>query len=216
MHAPATSLTLDAVLLDLGNVLVLHDNALLFRRFGEAAGLGEEEVLHRLDGAFWDGVNRGTLAGAGLRQALRARLGLTMSDADLDALFCSHFTVNEPMLPLVEALVGRVRLVLVSNTTAVHFDYLRDKLPVLSRFDALVLSHEVGLAKPDAAIFELALARAGVAPRRAAFFDDLPAYVEAASALGIHGRLFTDAGAFRRDLEALGLEDEERARSWPR
>ena len=43
------------------------------------------------------------------------------------------------------------------------------------------------------------------APGEAAFFDDLPEYVEAASALGLHGRLFTTAEAFDAQLEALGL-----------
>jgi len=42
-------------------------------------------------------------------------------------------------------------------------------------------------------------------PARAAFFDDVPGFVEAARALGIHGRLFTDAPRFRAQLAELGL-----------
>jgi glucose-1-phosphatase len=109
------------------------------------------------------------------------------------------------VLPLVEALIGRVKLLLLSNTEAFHFEHLRPRLPILSRFHSLVVSHEIGLAKPDAAIFREALRRAGTRPEATAYFDDLPRYVEASRALGIEGRVFTDAAAFLSDLQELGL-----------
>jgi HAD superfamily hydrolase (TIGR01509 family) len=94
---------------------------------------------------------------------------------------------------------------LVSNTNALHVRYCVAALPILQKLDALVMSNEVGFAKPDPAIFEHALGLAGVAPHEAAFFDDIQAYVDAASALGIAGRLFTTAPAFERDLTSFGL-----------
>ena len=45
---------IDALLLDLGNVLVFHDNALLFRKLGERAGLEGPEVERRLTGPAWE------------------------------------------------------------------------------------------------------------------------------------------------------------------
>ena len=59
--------------------------------------------------------------------------------------------------------------------------------------------------KPEPAFYQLALQRAGCAPREAAFFDDLPEFVQAANALGIRGHLFTTAPGLRRAAEALGL-----------
>jgi hypothetical protein len=46
---------------------------------------------------------------------------------------------------------------------------------------------------------------AGVAPEQAAYFDDIQSFVDAACALGIHGRVFTDAPTFRRQLAELGV-----------
>lgn len=54
-----------------------------------------------------------------------------------------------------------------------------------ARFDVVVLSHEVGLRKPEPAIFELAAARLGVDPHRCAFVDDVAGYLEPARQLGM-------------------------------
>jgi HAD superfamily hydrolase (TIGR01509 family) len=68
-----------------------------------------------------------------------------------------------------------------------------------------VLSYEVGAAKPDRAIFAAALRRAGTPPERAAYFDDVGSYVQAAREMGLRGYLFTDAPTFARQLAELGL-----------
>jgi putative hydrolase of the HAD superfamily len=52
-------------------------------------------------------------------------------------------------------------------------------------FDVVVVSCEVGVAKPDPVIFELCLSRLGVAPRHALFVDDRIDNIEGAAALGI-------------------------------
>jgi FMN phosphatase YigB (HAD superfamily) len=195
-----------AVIVDLGNVLAFHDNALLYRRLAERAGTTPEAVARALAApALWRPLNCGPLDEAGVRQAVCDALGLDLDGEAFTALWCCHFTINDAVLPLIEGLVGRVRLVLLSNTNAVHTAYLRPRLPVLERFDHLLFSHEVGLAKPDPAFFREALTRAGVGPEQAAFFDDVPDFVAAARALGIHGRVFRDVATFRDDLRALGL-----------
>jgi glucose-1-phosphatase len=195
-----------AVLLDLGNVLAFHDNALLFRRLGERAGLNAAEAERRLLGAGWTAANRGLLDGEGIRRDVCATLGVQLSAGEFFALWNCHFTVHEAVLPRVERLTQQVPVVLLSNTNVLHVQYLRPLLPVLGRFRALVLSCEVGSVKPEAAIYREALARAGcAAPHEAAFFDDVPEYVQAADALGIRGRLFTTAAAFEGQLAALGL-----------
>jgi putative hydrolase of the HAD superfamily len=196
-------MALRALLLDLGNVLVFHDNQRLALELAKAFGTTPRAMAERLDGGLWDRVNRGLLPGDSLRQELVARLGHQVSPEAFRALWCCHFTLNHPMVAQVERLVGRFRLVLLSNTHDLHVAFLRPSLPVLERFDGLVLSCEVGAVKPEPAIFARALAVAGVAPGEAAFFDDVPAYAEAATALGIQGRVFTTAAAFEGQLALL-------------
>ena len=54
-------------------------------------------------------------------------------------------------------------------------------------FDTIVDSHEVGMRKPNPAIYELTMARLKATATRTAFLDDLEANVHAANALGMHG-----------------------------
>lgn len=200
---------IEAVILDLGNVLAFHDNAKLFRELSAVFGASPEALKARLEGSgVWDRVNRGQLKGDALRVELASRLGgQAPSPEDFYRAWTCHFTLNAPMVRLTEALVGRVKLVLLSNTHDLHVRFLRPQLPVLERFDGLVLSCEVGHLKPERAIYERAIAAAGVAPSKAVFFDDVEPYVEAARGAGLHAHVFRDAREVPAQLRALGLGD---------
>src|SRR4051812_6344654 len=129
----------DAVLLDLGNVLVFHDDALLLQRLAEQGKRSADEVRAAL-GAVWDPCNRGRLAGEELRRAVAAAAGSALDPATFPDLWSCHFRFHTEVYPLVESLLGRVKVLLLSNTNATHLDWIRPRLPLLARFDGLVLS----------------------------------------------------------------------------
>jgi glucose-1-phosphatase len=194
-----------ALVLDLGNVLVFHDNARLDRELAAACGV-TGEVLPLLRAA---GVDRriNTTDGppALVYDLVAPAIGFPGTLADFAAIWNGIFEPYDAMTPAIEALHGRVPMAVLSNTNAMHFAELRGRLPVLDRFDAVLTSHELGLMKPEPAIYEAALARLGVAPGEAAFFDDLPGHVEGARRVGMRGFIFTDVERFTADLTRLGL-----------
>ena len=194
-----------AVVLDLGNVLVFHDNAFLCQRLAERTGGSVEKLALALSGPLADAINRGALTGEAIRREVCAVLGADIPEAEFFDLWSSHFTPYEAMVPRIEALAQKVRLVLLSNTNILHWEFLRPRLPALKHFHALLTSFELGLVKPDEAIFRKAVEVGGAPAEATVFFDDIPAYVEAASRLGIHGRVFTTAEAFDQQLADLGL-----------
>lgn len=194
----------DAVVLDLGNVLVFHDDQRLFARLSELGGVGADAIRGALAGV-WDPCNRGRLAGDDLRRAVCGPAGLDLDAATFREVWSCHFRFHHEVFPLVESLFGRVKVLLLSNTNATHLEWIRPQLPLLERFDDLVLSYQVGLAKPEPAIFHEAVRRAGTTPDRTAFFDDVEAYARAATAAGLRGHVFTDAPTFARQLKELGL-----------
>lgn len=196
-------MAVSALILDLGNVLVFHDNARLFARLAERFSTTPEELKARLEGGLWDRVNRGQLPGDALRVELVRRLGLEVSPEEFEALWCSHFAVHAEMVSEVERLVGRKRLVLLSNTHDLHVRWCKERIPLLHRFDALVLSCDVGLVKPEPGIYQRALDAAKVAPEEAVFFDDVERFARGAEAVGMRGRVFTTVAQFRADLAAL-------------
>jgi putative hydrolase of the HAD superfamily len=156
-------------------------------------------------GTGWTAANRGLLGAEAIRRDVCGSLGVDLPAEEFNALWSSHFTLHEAVLPRVEGLVGRVKLGLLSNTNVLHAAFLRPKLPVLERFDQVLLSCEVGAVKPEPGFYQEALRRLGCAPEEVAFFDDLPEFVQAANALGLRGHLFTTAEAFDAQLKALGL-----------
>jgi putative hydrolase of the HAD superfamily len=113
---------------------------------------------------------------------------LSCTDEQFRTAFADMFTPNESVCALVPHLKQRHRLLLLSNTNALHAAQFRGQFEeTLAHFDALVLSHEVGLRKPDRRIFEHCRRLAGRPAHECLFIDDLKANVEAARAAGWQG-----------------------------
>ena len=87
---------------------------------------------------------------------------------------------------ILSQLQQRYHLSLLSNTNSAHYERLRDRYDFYAPFEQVFLSHEIGVMKPDPAIFHHVLAKLKVAPEQAAFFDDGARNVAAAKEVGIH------------------------------
>lgn len=199
-------MAVDTLLLDLGNVLVWHDNARLFEQLAQRSQKDPVWVARTLMGPGWLQANRGELDEEGIRRMVCTALEADIPMEEFEPIWSCHFAVHEEVLPIVERLVGRVKLVLLSNTNALHVKYLRPRLPLLERFQHVLFSNEVGEVKPEPGFYLEALRRAGAKPAQAAFFDDQREFVDAARALGIHAEVFQDAPTFLQQLSALGIE----------
>jgi putative hydrolase of the HAD superfamily len=197
---------IEAVVLDLGNVLVFHDDPILFQRMSAWGGADPVSIRARML-KLWDAINRGTLAGNELRRTICEVAGshTVMEEEAFVELWNCHFRVHAEMLPILDKLLERTKVLLLTNVNELHWRYVRPLLPHLDLFHALVVSYDEKMAKPDRQIFELAIKRAGIPADRIAYFDDVQTFVDVASSLGITGRLFTDAPSFRRQLAELGI-----------
>jgi 2-haloacid dehalogenase len=93
----------------------------------------------------------------------------------------------------------------LSNWAAETFPSTRDQFPFLDEFDGILLSGEIGVGKPDPAIFRLFLERFELSAEATVFIDDSPANVAIAGSLGIQALLFQGAAQLEQELRALGL-----------
>jgi len=112
----------------------------------------------------------------------------------------------EANLHLVRELRGAFKLGILSNADS----SLRERLKtdgIHDLFDDIVCSAEVGMAKPEAAIFALSAERLGLEPGECVFVDDLDANVEAARQVGMQGLLFRvdKRDDLRAQLAGLGV-----------
>ena len=124
--------------------------------------------------------------------------------------FCEIWSsiFRETLLPesMLEGLAARYRLVLLSNTNALHFEMVRKTYrPFLRHFHELVLSHEVKAMKPDPRIYREAVARAHCLPGECFYADDIAAFVEGARNQGIDAVQFESAEQLQRELTARGI-----------
>ncbi len=151
--------------------------------------------VHRLE--------TGELPGAEFERLFAARL-VTEDDSPvvaaglLQRLFAG-MAIDEKMVALVGDLrAAGLRLGLLSNSWANTYP---DEL--LALFDAVVISGEVGLRKPDPVIYGLVLDKLAVPAARSVFVDDAPVNVTAAIELGMHGIRHEDADRTRAALTDL-------------
>ena len=92
----------------------------------------------------------------------------------------------EPNIELIRRLRPRYRTGVLSNADRTLIDRLRE-LAIADLFDDIVVSGEVGVAKPETRIYALAAQRLGLAPDECVFIDDLERNVEAAFEAGMVG-----------------------------
>ena len=111
---------------------------------------------------------------------------------------------------VAELIKAGVRVVALTNWSAETFPYAQRRFGILKRFEDILVSGIERIVKPDPAIFELALERFGLPAEGTVFVDDSGRNVEAAAAVGLTARRFTDAETFRADLVELGLLEPRR------
>ncbi len=195
-----------AVIFDLGNVLVPFDFKRAYSRLAPLISCETHEIPTRLRST--DLIHRletGRIEPPRFVEELGALLGFRLTYSEFCELWSSVFMV-EPLVPeaLVASLASTYRLVVLSNTNAIHFPMLRANYPILGHFHSFVLSYEVGACKPSPVIYQEAIRQAGCAPGECFFTDDIALYVEAAREHGMEAVQFESAAQIERELRARG------------
>ena len=143
---------------------------------------------------------------ASIRAAMDAQIPDKAADV-LRAFFESDHLLNPDMVALVRSLHGKYTLGIISNTVPGMEDRMQERIPdLIGLFEVRVGSGDVGLAKPDPAIFHHAMDAAGVAPAQSVFTDDYNKHADAARALGMHAFHFTGYDQFVQDLRSIGVQ----------
>ncbi len=193
------------IIFDLGGVLVSVDFMRACRRLAAAGGapaadLGEAIV----NGADKAGFDTGRLSPQEFAARCCASAGVSLPYAEFADIWCDIFAEQREVTGLLDEIGKCADLVLLSNTDPLHLDYVRSRYGFLEKFVRLVLSYEVGHAKPARQIFERAIGLCA-AGTRMIYFDDVPEFVTAARACGLPAEQLVDVAKLRRDLEQFGV-----------
>ena len=199
---------MDTVLFDLGAVLVDWNPRYLYRSLFNGDEKAMEHFLANIVPGWW---NHDIDAGKTFDQAVAERVAVHPDHAGMIALWRDEW---EKMLSGEiagsVAILGELRnkgykLHALTNWSAETFPIARRRFEFLEWFEHIVVSGEVGLAKPDPRIFELTIERCRLVPSRTVFIDDSLKNVEAGRNAGLHGLHFRDPDQLRADLNKLGL-----------
>lgn len=189
---------------DLGNVLLFVDEDLFFRRLRSRCRADVE--LQRVFADYYDRarIDRGGGFAAFHRELVKG-IELQIGLEEFTHAWNDIFTPNPPMLDVVRNS-PRPRY-LLSNTNEPHVTWIRERYPdIFPLFDACVLSNEVGVRKPDPAIYRHIESLSGAPPGRHVFIDDVSDYAEGARAVGWHAIHFRGVDDCLDRLAALDTE----------
>lgn len=118
------------------------------------------------------------------------------------------FTPNEPMWECVRSLSAKGhRLILFSNTNAIHCPWVFEFYPEFSLFDGAVLSFETGFIKPEPEIYQHAVDKYDLVPGETLYIDDLPQNIATGKDFGFHCFQYDlkDHASFERWLAGFNL-----------
>jgi putative hydrolase of the HAD superfamily len=195
-----------AIIFDLGRVLIDFDFKRGYQALEGMCPYRAAEIPGRL--ATCDLVERfetGLIEPRDFVAEMSAVLDLKIDYDRFCRIWSSIFTGTLVPENLLAGLAARYRLMLLSNTNAIHFEGLRASHPMLRHFHDLVLSYEVKAMKPRPEIFQAAIARAGCRAEECFYTDDVAAFVTAARNLGIDAVQFESAAQLEREFAARGI-----------
>jgi epoxide hydrolase-like predicted phosphatase len=204
----STGDTIRTIIFDFGGVLIGPRSEEERRYWAEHFGLRPGQIGDILyGGEEWALVKVGAISNDEFWRRVGSKLGLHTAE-EITRFGREYFAsdrerLDRELIDLARSLHGKYKLAVLSNASGIVDDLLRERFGIRDLFDMVIDSACVGLAKPDQAIYELALERLGIAPGEAVFIDDLARNAAAAAALGIHAIHHLNFASTARQLHAL-------------
>ena len=192
---------------DLGKVLIPFEWQRGYAAFAAASPYPAEEVRLRIkETGLFDGFERGKVEPHEVAERVSKVLGLSVGFDDFRRMWSSIF-LPETIVPdgMLERLRCNYRLLLLSNTDSIHFHWVKERYPILRHFDDCVLSFDLGLRKPELAIYQETISRARCEPPEIFFTDDRPDNVEGALLAGIDAVQFLSLDQLEQELKSRGV-----------
>lgn len=198
-------MTIQAVIWDIGGVLVRTEDRSPRRRLAESLGLTYEEI----DELVWGGelgrqAQLGWVTARTVWENLCQQTGRPFDDIPRlrSAFFAGDF-LDAALVNYIRSLHTCYKVGIISNAMDDTRQILEQEWCIQDAFDDVIFSAEVHLKKPDPRIFTLALERLQLSPQDAVFVDDFLHNVEGARAVGMQGLHFRSLAQVKQELEII-------------
>lgn len=198
---------IQAVIFDIGNVLLTFDYFIAERALVEHTGIGNPPSVEKLHPHRMD-HETGRSTREEFVRIVREAFAHDGPEDHFMEIWTRIFQVNKPMVDWARSLHGRVPLYLLSNIGCIHHDHIFAEYDFFGTlFDDGIYSYKEGMMKPEKGIFELAGTRFGVDPARTLYIDDLPENVQGAGDAGFVTHHYAPArhDLFEARIRSLGF-----------
>ncbi len=185
---------------DLGNVIIDIDYDFSINELKKILPANKHELTAQFfPSQFHKDYEKGIISSDEFRNEVRLLYGEDWTNAQIDHVWNSLLrTIPQERIDLVRRLKSEYGTGILSNTNAIHIEKMVEILQdqngessVSSLCQSVFLSHEMGLAKPDIAIYEAVLNEIKIPGKNVLFFDDLEANVEGAKKAGMQSYQIT-------------------------
>jgi glucose-1-phosphatase len=198
-------MTIRAVIFDVGGVIVRTEDQSPRLRWAERLGVTPENLSATV---FDSAADADATVGRIPAEAAWAHVAATLNlDADalaqLRADFFSGDRRDDALVAFLRGLRPAYKTGILSNAWSDGRQVIAGKFALGDAADDLVISAEVGLAKPDPRIYELATTRLGVRPEETIFVDDFVRNIDGARKFGIQAVHFRNREQAIADVRAL-------------
>ena len=190
--------TIKNILFDLGGVLYHIDYSLTIKAF-EKLGIKEfhKHFSQQQQNNLFDRLETGSVNPEKFFEEMMVLLPNCTKKQIIDAWNALLLDIPQENIRLLKKLSKKYKLYLLSNTNSIHIERINEQLyekyglkNLNPLFDAVFLSHEIGMRKPNTETFEYVLDEAGIEARETLFIEDSIQHIESANIVGIQTRLW--------------------------
>ena len=181
-----------AIIFDLGAVILNINYQNTIDEFSKL-GVKNAKAFYskKVQADLFDQLETGKISGNEFLKALQKETNSASIIQIEQAWNAMLLNLPQERLELIKKLKNNNAIYLLSNTNAIHIDALKEQLgntkwlAFCELFDKMYLSHELGIRKPDAKIFEYILKEQKINIEEVFFIDDSPQHIASAKKLGI-------------------------------
>ncbi len=207
MDKPTLELNIKAIFFDLGNVLVSFSHQKMLKKLAKLSKLPEMQIEKLF---FLTGIGKayenGSLTTKQVFELFSKKSPEKLHYPQFVQAACEIFSPIDQTIDLLPKLKEKgLKLFLLSNTSKVHFQFIKENYSFLSLLDGTILSFEEGVSKPNIAIYEKALQRVNLKSCECYFVDDQEDNIFAAKSVGLHCHHFTSPNSLIIELKKINL-----------
>jgi len=196
------------IVFDLGNTLIKFDHNIAAKKVKDLSKESHDAIYQAFfDSPYTRAFEKGEVLSGEFYAGIKEHLGLEVGYDEFVYIWNNIFWEDEVSCGIARRLKANgYTLFLLSNVNKLHFEFIERKFNILHIFDELILSYVVGSMKPEKAIFDEVIKKAGGDKSSVLYIDDREDLIKAARALGIDSIKFEGGEKLEIELKARGLK----------